>query len=160
GRLLPRPLNVRIQIGNCPATAQLQKDNSAVALCQCDRHDTQSLLSFAIPHLLSSATSLELEDELLRDRIRDSHFHELVTGSADAPLSRLALSNCDLGGVKPWTLAQLAQFSELQELIFDGCVFSVSESQLIRGMAPSFGTLSRLEINDSHQVSVSSRLVV
>ncbi|PIO74716.1 hypothetical protein TELCIR_03269 [Teladorsagia circumcincta] len=38
-------------------------------------------------------------------------------------------------------------------LIFDGCTFSVSESQLIRGMTPSFKTLSRLEISDSHQIT-------
>ncbi|KAK6058758.1 helicase protein [Cooperia oncophora] len=98
-----------------------ENDDSSVALCQCDRHDTHSLLSFAIPHLLKSAKSLELEDELLRDRIRDSHFHELVTRSASAPLTRFcsvarSIQLSDLGGVKPWTLAQLAQFTELQEI--------------------------------------------
>ncbi|KIH43797.1 hypothetical protein ANCDUO_26191 [Ancylostoma duodenale] len=53
-------------------------------------------------------------------------------------------------------MAQIAQFNELQELIFDSCNFPVSESQLIRGMAPSFKTLSRLEISDNHQVLDSS----
>ncbi|WKY01389.1 hypothetical protein Q1695_015410 [Nippostrongylus brasiliensis] len=153
GRVLPRPSNIHVQIGNCPAIARVQNNDSSVALCQCNRHDTQSLLSFVIPLLLKNATSLQLEDELARDRIQDSYLHKLLTHCAYAPLTRLALSNCDLAGVKPWTIAQLAQFHELQELIFDGCTFSVSESQLIRGMSPSFNTLSRLEISDNPQIT-------
>ncbi|RCN52775.1 putative pre-mRNA-splicing factor ATP-dependent RNA helicase PRP16 [Ancylostoma caninum] len=153
GRLLPRPSTVRVQIGNCPATARVQGHDTSLALCQCDRHDTQSLLSKVLPLIASGATSLDLEDELARDHIRDYHVHELLTQCAGAPLTRLALSNCDLVSVKPWTMAQIAQFNELQELIFDSCNFPVSESQLIRGMAPSFRTLSRLEISDNHQIT-------
>ncbi|KHJ75373.1 hypothetical protein OESDEN_25011, partial [Oesophagostomum dentatum] len=153
GRFLPRPSAVRVQIGNCPATARVHGDDTSLALCQCDRHDTQYLLSMILPLIAKGATSLDLEDELARDRIRDYHVHELLTQCAGAPLTRLALSNCDLAGVKPWTMAQIAQFNELQELIFDSCNFPVSESQLIRGMAPSFQTLSRLEISDNSQIT-------
>ncbi|CAJ0598361.1 unnamed protein product [Cylicocyclus nassatus] len=153
GRLLPRPSTVRVQVGNCPATARARGCDTSILLCQCDKHDTKSLLSILLPFISGGATSLDLEDELLRDKLKDYHVHELLTQVARAPLTRLALSNCDLAGVKPWTMAQIAQFNQLQELIFDSCNFPVSESQLIRGMAPSFRTLSRLEISDNHQIT-------
>ena len=37
---------------------------------------------------ISGATSLDLEDELARDKIRDYHVHELLTHCAGAPLTR------------------------------------------------------------------------
>ncbi|VDO90213.1 unnamed protein product [Heligmosomoides polygyrus] len=38
-------------------------------------------------------------------------------------------------------------------MVFDSCTFSVSESQLIRGMSPSFKTLSTIEISDNLQIT-------
>lgn len=151
--LLPRPSRVRVQIGNCPATARVHDNESSLVLCQCNRHDTQSLVLYIFPRLMSSATSLELEDELARGQITDDHLYELLCRCDCAPLSRLALSNCDFLAVKPWTLAQLAQFTHLHEIIFDGCRFPLPESYIVRGIAPSFGTLWRLEINDNFQIT-------
>ncbi|KIH54771.1 F-box domain protein [Ancylostoma duodenale] len=164
GRFLPRPSTVCVQIGNCPATARVHGHDTSLALCQCDRHDTQSLLSKVLPLIASGATSLDLEDELARDHIRDYHVHELLTQCAGAPLTRLALSNCDLVSVKPWTMAQIAQFNELQE-ITDKLARSVArccpllETFCVSG-CPSVSALSALALMEAAFFRVSQMLTM
>ncbi|VDM62980.1 unnamed protein product [Angiostrongylus costaricensis] len=110
------------------------------------------------------ATSLELEDELARGRITDDRLYELLCQCAYAPLNRLSLSNCDFLAVKPWTLAQLAQFNRLRE-ITDKLARSVArccpnlEIFCVSG-CPSISALSALALMETAFFRVSQMLTV
>ncbi|CAB3402158.1 unnamed protein product [Caenorhabditis bovis] len=111
------------------------------------------ILKNILPVISDGANSLEVEDDLVKTRVSDEQMAVLFALCSSAPLKRLALTECDLANVQPWTLALLAKFDQLEKLEMEGCTFSVSESQLIRSLSTSFNTLTNIDFRDNVQIT-------
>ncbi|CAI5445335.1 unnamed protein product [Caenorhabditis angaria] len=155
-RILPDLDSLKIAFkADCPTRAEIQSEKSVcLDVCQCGKHiDEQNVLEKLLPIIANAANSLEVEDELVKTRVTDEQISRLFAFCSDAPLKRLALSRCDLINVRPWTLALLAKFDQLEKLEIEDCTFSISESMLIRSLSTSFQTLTNIDMRDNKQIT-------
>jgi hypothetical protein len=160
---LPRPLQLHITLDSiaCNATVCYRTDNNTViTLCQCNDHRScqMAFLRELFTLLGGRLTALTIEDSLYdkknEEKLFDASLH-MALRDCGSQLGQLHFHSVEMSGIRPWTLAAIAKFSQLTAVSFENCVFpkEFNESLLNRLLAPSYQTLESICVTDNSLIS-------
>lgn len=84
---------------------------------------------------------------MIGEEISDEQFSRLFRLVRIAPLKELAFSEIDLERIQTWTLALLANFSQLEKVEIEQCKFGGNtEARLLKCLQSSFQTLTQIDL--------------
>ncbi|CAJ0943268.1 unnamed protein product, partial [Mesorhabditis belari] len=154
----PEASGLSISVGHCLCNVGIDEHGDAwLQVCLCKDHGSMASLSWFLPYFARSTETFSLEDDLVSgERISNDDIFVLLAGCAHAQLKKANFIKVDFGDVKPWTLALLANCSNLNEIIYEDCLFPNGievERFLIRIMTTSFECLSTIKITNCNMVT-------